>query len=170
MSHLEVSWPSFSLDCGGPWSTVILRCWKVGLEHLLGSKWGTPRIVIGNQIDTYAISIHSSAILLEQRIMCVLHVSGVQAFHSPPVSPTSPPIKWSHLLFLKPQRLGHPTCCSNHSLLREGLHQCNPFFFFAESPPRGTGPYMITSFPFIPDAMWMFFIPLFVQSFLLVSS
>ena len=105
---------------------------------MLGSKWGTPRVVIGNQLDTHAISIHPSAILLEQRIMCVLHMSGVQAFHSPLISPTSPPIKWSHLLFLKPQRLGHPTCCSNHSLLREGLHQCNPFFF-PESTPRGTG-------------------------------
>ena len=52
-------------------------------------------------------------------------------------------------------KAGCSVCDLNSSFPKEGLHLCN-IFFPLSLPPRGTGPNLIPSLPFLPDSVWIF--------------
>ena len=83
----------------------------------------------------------------------VFLMSRVQASHSPPVCPSGPPTRQGDSSPLcRTPGLGHPV--SNCSLPGVGLHLYFPFY--SKSSPRGTGPDLIASLPFLPDYMCIF--------------
>ena len=84
-------------------------------------------------------------------------------FHSPPVNPTSTPVRQGTFSPKhRTPRLGLQICGSHHSLPRVGIPPMHSHFH-SESPPRGTGPDLITFFPFLPNYMCIFFTALVVQ-------
>ena len=95
-----------------------------------------------------------------------LHRSRVQASHRPPVSPNHLPT--SHGGLSPPCRtpgLGHQICGCRCSLPRAGIY-LNSLLFPSKSPPRDTGPNLITC---IPSLQFWVYRHLF-DSFQLISS
>ena len=96
---------------------------QVGLKNLLGSAWGMhwSRHKKANQPLLW-FSIHLLALLQVQASTHVCLTSRGQAFHSPPVSSTGPPISQKGLYFLcRTPGLGHPICDLNRSVPKEDL-------------------------------------------------
>ena len=88
----------------------------------------------------------------------MLLVSGVQASHNPPESPSGPPTnQWGSSLLCRIPGLGHPICSSHCSFPRVGV-TLYILPFSSGSTCRGIDPDPKTVLSFLSDYMWIFLI------------
>ena len=151
--------------------------WQLSLMELWGEARETGAFLLlrlGRELgwlqETSQPPVHSqstlSALFWEQASICVVLMSGIQAYHSPPVCPTGPLTSQGGLSShcWTPQ-LGCPIGGFNRSLSMEAFHLCNLPFPLSPLPVEQVPTCaMISSFPSYPVSCGFFLYPWLYRS------